>query len=62
MKRTRKGKRKGHTGISNERTRKRTRKKTTMADSNRKTLQKMPGNLSDFVRIMFKIGSKIFQK
>ena len=56
MKRTRKGKRKGNTGISNKRTRKRTRKRKTMADSNRKTL---PGNLSDFIRIMFKIGSEI---
>ena len=59
MKRTRKGQRKRHTGISNKRTRKRTRKKKTMADSHRKTLLKMPGNLSDFVRIMFKISSKI---
>ena len=55
MKRTRKGKRKGNTGISNKRTRKRTRKRSTMADSNRKTL---PGNLSDFIRIIFKIGSE----
>ena len=30
-----------------------------MADSNRKTLLKMFGNLSDFIRIIVKIDSKI---
>ena len=68
MKGTRKGKRTGKTGISNKRTRKRARKRTrtrkrtrkrkTMAHSNRKTLLKMSGNLSDLIRIICKIVSE----
>ena len=65
MKGTRKGKRTAKTGISNKRTRKRTRTRNrtrirkTMAHSNCETLLKMPGNLSDSIRIIFKIGSEI---
>ena len=53
--RTRTGKKK------RKRNRKRTRKRKTMADSNRKTLLKLPGNLSGLIRILFKIGSEIVQ-